>query len=237
MQICTSPQADNHANTPSFSFLQAVCPSCHPTNSVKAQKAKEIDNIKHVFIKKVKNIKNVLQGWFSPLKCWMRDLSGDLKGVLCCGGLSDGVEEDDRLCHVPDFFGPLPLPPPPPAAELSWGLASSASIISTRMLSDQRCQYPDITQFEALPGTIIQFSQTKARLCAILTNGKTWSMNSFLQGMSVGLHLKVKHNKSSRSSKDTDEHSRYSHTSIVQMVFSTNCKILVAIPPTWYSQS
>ena len=40
MQVCTSLQTDNHANTPSLSFLQAGCPSCHPTNSVKALKAK-----------------------------------------------------------------------------------------------------------------------------------------------------------------------------------------------------
>ena len=39
MQVCTSLQADNHASTPSLSFLQAGCPSCHPTNSVKALKA------------------------------------------------------------------------------------------------------------------------------------------------------------------------------------------------------
>ena len=36
MQVCTSLQADNHASTPPLSFLQAGCPSCHPTNSVKA---------------------------------------------------------------------------------------------------------------------------------------------------------------------------------------------------------
>jgi len=39
MQVCTSLQTDNHANTPPLSFLQAVCPSCRPTNSVKALKA------------------------------------------------------------------------------------------------------------------------------------------------------------------------------------------------------
>jgi len=33
MQICTSPQTDNHASTPPLSFLQASCPSCHPTAS------------------------------------------------------------------------------------------------------------------------------------------------------------------------------------------------------------
>jgi len=41
MQVCTSLQTDNHASTPSLSFLQARCPSCHPTNSVKALKAQQ----------------------------------------------------------------------------------------------------------------------------------------------------------------------------------------------------
>ena len=39
LQVCTSLQTDNHANTPPLSFLQAGCPSCRPTNSVKALKA------------------------------------------------------------------------------------------------------------------------------------------------------------------------------------------------------
>jgi len=39
MQVCISLQTDNHANTPLLSFLQAGCPSCRPTNSVKALKA------------------------------------------------------------------------------------------------------------------------------------------------------------------------------------------------------
>ena len=37
--IGTSLQTDNHATTPPLSFLQAGCPSCRPTNSVKALKA------------------------------------------------------------------------------------------------------------------------------------------------------------------------------------------------------
>jgi len=41
MQVCTSLQTDNHASTPSL-FLQAGCPSCRPTNSVKALKAKKL---------------------------------------------------------------------------------------------------------------------------------------------------------------------------------------------------
>jgi len=42
MQVCISLQADNHASTPPLSFLQAGCPSCRPTNSVKALKATQI---------------------------------------------------------------------------------------------------------------------------------------------------------------------------------------------------
>ena len=41
MQVCTSLQTDNHASTPPLCFLQAGCPSCRPTNNVKALKAKE----------------------------------------------------------------------------------------------------------------------------------------------------------------------------------------------------
>jgi len=37
MQICTSPQTDNHASTPPLTFLQAD--ACRSTNSVKAMKA------------------------------------------------------------------------------------------------------------------------------------------------------------------------------------------------------
>jgi len=39
MQVCNSLQTDNHASTPPLSFLQAGCPSCRTTNSVKALKA------------------------------------------------------------------------------------------------------------------------------------------------------------------------------------------------------
>jgi len=42
MQVCTSLQTDNHAST---RFLQAGCPSCHPTNSVKALKAQCSGNV------------------------------------------------------------------------------------------------------------------------------------------------------------------------------------------------
>jgi len=42
MQASTLLQTDNHASTPPLSFLQAGCPSCRPTNSVKALKDDEI---------------------------------------------------------------------------------------------------------------------------------------------------------------------------------------------------
>ena len=41
MQVCTSLQTDNHTSTPPLSFLQAGCPSCRPTNSVKALQEKQ----------------------------------------------------------------------------------------------------------------------------------------------------------------------------------------------------
>jgi len=58
MQICTSLQTDNHASTPPFSFLQAECPSCHPTNSVKALKGNSecsSQSQKYLYINKVTN--------------------------------------------------------------------------------------------------------------------------------------------------------------------------------------
>jgi len=45
MQVCISLQTDNHASTPPLSFLQAGCPSCNPTNSIKALKAKTTSTV------------------------------------------------------------------------------------------------------------------------------------------------------------------------------------------------
>jgi len=41
MQVYTSLQTDKHTSTPSLMFLQARCPSCRPTNSIKALKAED----------------------------------------------------------------------------------------------------------------------------------------------------------------------------------------------------
>ena len=38
MQVCALLQTNNYASTPPLSFLQARCPFCRPTNSVKALK-------------------------------------------------------------------------------------------------------------------------------------------------------------------------------------------------------
>jgi len=54
MQVCTLLQTDNHASTSLLSFLQAGCPSCRPTNSVKALKARSLF---HMFT--YSNISNV----------------------------------------------------------------------------------------------------------------------------------------------------------------------------------
>jgi len=42
MQVCTLLQTDNHASTSPLSFLQAGCPFCRPTNSVKVLKARQL---------------------------------------------------------------------------------------------------------------------------------------------------------------------------------------------------
>jgi len=45
MQVCTLLQTDDHDSTLPLSFLQAGCPSCRPTNSVKALKAPHLTSI------------------------------------------------------------------------------------------------------------------------------------------------------------------------------------------------
>jgi len=42
MQVCTLLQTENHTSTRPLCFLQAGCPSCRPTNSVKALKARTL---------------------------------------------------------------------------------------------------------------------------------------------------------------------------------------------------
>jgi len=56
MQACTSLQTDNHASTPPLIFLQAGCPSCHPTNSVKAPKAITLQNTSLKMFQKLETV-------------------------------------------------------------------------------------------------------------------------------------------------------------------------------------
>jgi len=72
MRICTSLQTDNHASTPPLSFLQAGCPSCRPTNSVKALKA---------------NINEISETLMSAKQAINDKLQGSVATYLTCGGV------------------------------------------------------------------------------------------------------------------------------------------------------
>jgi len=68
MQVCTSLQTDNHTSTHHSDFLQAGCPSCHPTNSVKALKA---------LIKPLKNFSKISYRYFtSKFSFWGKGHNG-----------------------------------------------------------------------------------------------------------------------------------------------------------------
>jgi len=63
-----SSQTDNHASTPLLSFLQAGCPSCRQTNSVKALKAQQLKSGKteKLKIKKTNMLRSISkQSWKS----------------------------------------------------------------------------------------------------------------------------------------------------------------------------
>ena len=55
MHVVISLHTDNHASTPPQVFLQAGCPSCHPTNSVKALKATLVVRKRHGIVRHVEN--------------------------------------------------------------------------------------------------------------------------------------------------------------------------------------
>ena len=59
MQVCNSLQTDNHSSTPPLCFLQAGCPSCRPTNSIKALKAQKKER-KEKERKKRKKLKEII---------------------------------------------------------------------------------------------------------------------------------------------------------------------------------
>jgi len=60
--ICTSLQTDNHASTsPLKFFLQAGCPSCRPTNSIKALKATKPTSKVYIYriMRRITNHQNI----------------------------------------------------------------------------------------------------------------------------------------------------------------------------------
>jgi len=71
MQVCTSLQTDNHASTPTLSFLQAGCPSCCPTNSVKALKATDRYAVGYATTNNTVTLHTTIKGWSTVLnmKC------------------------------------------------------------------------------------------------------------------------------------------------------------------------
>jgi len=76
MQVCTSLQTDNHASTPPLVFLQAGCPSCHPTNSVKALKAVSQTYQQSVF-KRYRSDKHFSE--FLPTRWWQKSTGIDME--------------------------------------------------------------------------------------------------------------------------------------------------------------
>ena len=69
MQVCTSLQTDNHASTSPLRYLQAGCPSCHPTNSIRALKAQRsvYQYSKYNQLTKYRGRSDVIRGF---LKCY-----------------------------------------------------------------------------------------------------------------------------------------------------------------------
>jgi len=84
MQVCISLQTDYLARTPPLSFLQAGCPSCHPTNSVKALKAVLCAVYSEYFLVIIRNT-TVLQSGsgFLASSVEMMELSSEVNGHAC----------------------------------------------------------------------------------------------------------------------------------------------------------
>ena len=96
MQVCTWLQRDSHASTPTLSFLQTRCPSCRPTNSVKALKAnsyKIYSTLKSVLTRSAK--------W----SMWLCGFDTAAAGLLCfCWTPAPAAAADDVLhCLVLGF--------------------------------------------------------------------------------------------------------------------------------------
>ena len=84
--VSTSLQTDNHASTPLLSFLQAGCPSCRPTNSVKALKGVQpaVKCKHHYWITHIQFIQPIVQpvGWTVQMSPVRLRLSGPARTFM-----------------------------------------------------------------------------------------------------------------------------------------------------------
>jgi len=93
MQVCTSLQTDNHASTPPLGFLQAGCPSCRPTNSVKALKDKLLlfKSLKFLFRQQTVEFLRIYFYFSAYPFSALTLLVGRQEGHTACKNLSGGV--------------------------------------------------------------------------------------------------------------------------------------------------
>ena len=102
MHVCTSLQTDNHASTPPLKFfLQAGCPSCHPTNSIKALKANQIRV--HIFQIKLQSFERNFYTSTPTVNVFRLQLKSQRQLNLIYNkiSLSTGLQ---KMCLVPKFI-------------------------------------------------------------------------------------------------------------------------------------
>jgi len=98
MQLYTSLQTDNHASTPPLSFLQAGCPSCRPTNSVKALKAfAEVMSADGIFRRHIDGI----EGKVVKANSTLQYVDTVNQFVKLCKGSSVVIFSDGSVCNGP----------------------------------------------------------------------------------------------------------------------------------------
>ena len=98
MQVCTSLQTDNHASTPPLSFLQAGCPSCRPTSSVKALKAMVYPKM---------DVKTVVDLFHGDLAGKCREWHSRLAQPLVAAGMPELRVEECEYAWVGGVLQPL----------------------------------------------------------------------------------------------------------------------------------
>ena len=87
MQICTLLQIDNLASTTPLSFLQAGCPSCRPTNRVKALKTNDNADTKKLSLHHLYKIISdylTLHSWINEEKSLTESDNMPQNSSFCC---------------------------------------------------------------------------------------------------------------------------------------------------------